>query len=509
MRKIREVLRLKWVLGCTHREVRRACRVSHGTVSEYLKRARGLTWEVVSGLDDGELERRLYPPPAPSHVPRPMPEWAEVYQEHRKPGVTRWLLWEEYRADHPDGYGYSQFCEHYRRFTKRLHVTLRRDYKAGEVLEVDWAGQKIPIHDRKSGEVHEASLFVACLGASHYTFARATWDETLPQWIDSHVRAFEFLGGVPEMIVPDNPKTAVTSPCYYEPDLNRTYAEMADHYGVAVVPARVLKPRDKAKVESAVLQTERWILARLRNRTFFSLAEVNAAIGELLVRLNDRRMRELDASRRELFHKLDRPALGPLPQERYRFAAWKKVRVGCDYHVAYEKHYYSVPYQLVSSELDLRATAHCVEVFHKGKSVAVHVRARGPGHTTLPQHMPKSHQEIVGWTPRKLLEKARGTGKATRTVVETILATRRHPQQGFRSCLGLMRLEKRYGGERLELACDRALRIASPSYKSVQSILKAGLDRQPVESEHPPAPTAGLAHENLRGEDYYQQGAPS
>ncbi len=508
MRKIREVLRLKWVLGCTHREVRRACRVSHGTVCEYLKRARTLSWEEVCALDDGALERQLYPPTAPSHVPRPMPEWAEVYLEHRKPGVTRWLLWEEYRADHPDGYGYSQFCEHYRRFTKKLDVTLRRDYKAGEVLEVDWAGHKIPIHDRKNGEIHEASLFVACLGASHYTFARATWDETLPHWIDSHVRAFEFLGGVPEIVVPDNPKTAVTSPCYYEPDLNRTYAEMADHYDVAVVPARVRKPRDKAKVECAVLLTERWILARLRNRTFFSLAEANAAIRELLGPLNDRRMKALDASRRELFDRLDQPVLGPLPKERYRFAAWKKARVGCDYHVAYEKHYYSVPYQLVSTELDLRATLHSVEVFHKGKSIAVHVRARGPGHTTLTEHMPRSHQAIVGWTPKKLLEKARDVGEATRTVVETILAIKRHPQQGFRACLGLMRLEKRYGGDRLELACSRALRISSPSYKSVQSILKAGLDRLPLESE-PPAPTAGLAHENVRGEDYYQQGAPS
>ena len=258
-------------------------------------------------------------------------------------------------------------------------MTLRQDYKAGEMLQVDWAGQTIPIHDRISGEICEASLFVACLGASQYTFAYATRDQKLEAWIDCHTRTWEFLGGVTQVVVPDNPKTAVSSPCYYEPDLNRTYADMADHYGVAVLPARVRKPRDKAKVENAVLQTERWILARLRNETFFSLAEANEAIRELLKKLNDRVRRDLRVSRRELFEKLDRPALRPLPQERYHFAAFKTVRVGCDYRVEYKSHFYSVPYQLVSTELDLRATAHTVEVSHKGRRVAVHARAHEPG----------------------------------------------------------------------------------------------------------------------------------
>ena len=310
MRKIREVLRLKWMLGRTHRETRRACGVSQGTVSEYLQRAKGMTWDEVKSLDDAELEARLYPPRPHSRVPRPVPDWKELYQEHRKPGVTLLLLWEEYRADQPDGYGYSQFCELYRGFTKTLDVTLRQDYKAGEVLQVDWSGQTIPIHDRQSGEIHEVSLFVACLGASQYTFACATWDQKLESWIDcTHTKTWDFLGGVTELVVPDNAKTAVTSPCYYEPDLNRTYADMADHYGVAVLPARVRKPRDKAKVENAVLQTQRWILARLRNETFFSLAEVNRAIRMLLEKLNDRVRRDLDASRRELFERLDRKAL--------------------------------------------------------------------------------------------------------------------------------------------------------------------------------------------------------
>ncbi len=508
MRKIREVLRLKWKLGRTHRETQRACGVSQGTVAEYLQRAKGLTWCEVRSMDDAELEARLYPAVPHSRVPRPMPDWAEIYREHRRPGVTLLLLWEEYKADHLDGYGYSRFCELYRAFTKKLDVTMRQDYKAGEVLQVDWAGQTISIHDRHSGEVHEASLFVACLAASQYTFAHASWDQTLPEWIDCHVRTWDFLGGVSDLVVPDNTKTAVKSPCYYEPELNRTYAEMAEHYGVAVVPTRVRKPRDKAKVENAVLQTERWILARLRNHTFFSLAEANQAIRELLSRLNDRQRKDLGASRRELYEKLDRPALRSLPGERYRFAEWKKVRVGCDYHVEHKKHFYSVPYQLVSTELDLRATAHTVEVFHKGKQVAVHSRARGPGHITVTEHMPKSHQSIRGWTPKGLLKKAQETGEATRDVVETILTTKRHPQQGFRSCLGLMRLEKRYGAQRLEAACQRALRISSPSYKNVKSILQSGLDQQPFEVE-PSAPTSGLEHPNIRGQAYYQEETPS
>lgn len=508
MRKIREVLRLKWDLGRTHRETRVACGVSQGTVTEYLQRAKGMSWEEVRSMDDAELEARLYPPVAHSRVPRSVPDWREVYQDHRKPGVTLLLLWEEYRAEHPEGYGYSRFCELYGRFTKTLETTLRQDYKAGEVVQVDWAGQTIPIHDRKSGEIHEASLFVACLGASQYTFAYATWDQKLPAWIDCHVKTWDFLGGVSQVVVPDNTKTAVKSPCYYEPDLNRTYADMADHYDVAVLPARVRKPRDKAKVENAVLQAERWILARLRNETFFYLAEANQAIRELLRKLNNRVRRDLGVSRRDLYERLDRPALRPLPRERYQIAEFKTVRVGCDYHVEYKSHYYSVPYQLVSTELDLKATAHTVEVSHKGKRVAVHSRARGAGHTTVPEHMPLAHQRIRGWTPTGLLEKARATGEATRKVVETILETKRHPQQGFRACLGLMRLEKRYGAERLETACQRALQISSPSYKSVKSILQSGLDQQPLEAEQPCA-TQGIEHRNIRGQAYYQQEIPS
>ncbi len=459
-------------------------------------------------MDDAELERLLYPPPPGRRAGRAVPGWAEVYQELKRPGVTLLLLWEEYRTDHPDGYGYSWFCEHYRAFRRTLDATLRQDYKAGELMLVDYAGQTIPVQDRSTGERREAHLFVACLGASQYTWAEVTWGQTLPEWIEAHVDALEFFGGSAEILVPDNTKTGVKSPCRYEPELNPTYAEMARHYSMAVIPTRVGKARDKAKVENAVLQAERWILARLRHRTFFHLADVNRAVRELLDRLNRRPRKDLGLSRRELYEKLDRPALRPLPAERYRFAQWKKVRVAPDYHVELERHYYSVPYQLIGQQLDLRAAGHTVEIFHKARSVARHPRAAGPGHTTVAEHMPKAHQEYLKWTPQRLVRWARKSGEATAELVTTILESKRHPQQGFRSCLGLLRLERRYDAERLDAACRRALAIHSPTYRSVKSILAAGLDRRPLPQEEATA-TRRVEHENIRGAAYYQEEIPS
>lgn len=508
MRKIREVLRLKWSLGRSHREVVRSCSIGQGTVSEFLRRARGLSWEEVQEMDDRELEDRLYPPPTAGSGPRPEPDWAEVYQELKRPGVTLLLLWEEYRTDSPHGYGYSWFCDHYRAFRRTLDATLRQDYKAGELLLVDYAGQTIPVVDRHTGEIREAQLFVACLGASQYIYAEATWGQTLPEWIEAHVHALEFLGGSTEILVPDNTKTGVRSPCRYEPEINPTYAEMARHYGIAVIPTRVRKPRDKAKVENAVLQAERWVLARLRKRTFFHLADLNRAVGELVAKLNDKTRKDLGLSRRQLYEKLDRPALRPLPTERYRFASWKKVRVAPDYHVELLRHYYSVPYQLIGQQLDLRASARTVEIFHKARSVARHARSAGPGHTTVAEHMPKSHQHYLEWTPERLVRWARKSGEATAEVVTTILESKRHPQQGFRSCLGLLSLERRYDAERLEAACRRALLIRSPSYRSVKSILRAGLDQKPLAQEEQTA-TQRVEHQNIRGAAYYQEEIPS
>ena len=508
MRKIREVLRLKWALGLSHRQVARSVRIGHGTVHDYLQRARlsGMTWERAEGLDDRALEALMFPSRASAESAgrRTVPDWRTIERELKKKGVTLSLLWQEYRERGPDGYGRSRFCQLFRIWQGRLDVSLRQDYKAGEKLFVDYAGQTVGVIDPKSGEIREAQIFVAVLGASSYTYAEATWSQDLSDWIGSHVRTFVALGGVSEIVVPDNLKSGVTRPCRYEPEINRTYAELAAHYGVAVLPARVRKPRDKAKVESGVLQVERWVLARLRSEQFFSLRELNARIAELLVELNRRPLAGLGVSRRERFDTIDRPALGPLPMQPYEISEWKKVRVAPDYHVAFEGHFYSVPYQLIKQELDLRATARMVEVLDRGKRVAAHRRSRQRGrHTTVAGHMPKSHQSYLEWTPPRLIRWAEETGPSTARLVAAIMSSRAHPQQGFRACLGVMRLGEKHGTERLEAACRRALAIDGISYTSVQSILKHGLEGEPL-------PEAGHAepidHANVRGAGYYCDG---
>ena len=505
MRKIREVVRLSEVLGLSQRQVGRSVRLGQSTVWDYLVRYRvsGLSWEQVEGLDDEALEKQLFPSECgAAERNRSLPDWSEMHQELKRKGVTLSLLWQEYREDRPDGYGYSRFCDLYREWRKGLDLSLRQDYIGGEKLLVDYAGQTVPVVDRQSGEVREAQIFVAVLGASSLTYAEATWSQGLEDWITSHIHTFEAIGGVVELVVPDNLKSGVSKPDWYEPDVNPTYAEMAEHYGVAVLPARVRRPRDKAKAENGVLQVERWILARLRHQTFFSLRELNEAIAALLVELNARPLKILGVSRRELFERVDRPALRPLPASRYAIGHWKKVRVAPDYHVELEGHYYSVPYQLVKEQLDLRYTAKTVEVFRKARRVAAHCRGHRRGkHTTLREHMPKAHQKYLEWTPIRLVQWARKTGPSTAKLVEGILKGKPHPQQGFRACLGVMRLGKSYGADRLEAACLRSLALESYSYRSVKSILKQGLDRQPLErGESEPIPE----HTNVRGAKYYQ-----
>jgi transposase len=505
MRKIKEVLRLKWECGLSNRQIAQSCALARPTVTEYLCRAAaaGLSWPLPPELDEGAVERLLFPPR--SSVPterRPVPDWAEVHCELKRKGVTLFLLWQEYKAVHPQGYHYSWFCQQYQGWAAKVDLVLRQEHRVGEKLFVDYAGQTVPIQDPVRGEVRTAQIFVAVLGASSYTYAEATWTQSLPDWIGAHVRAFIAFGGVPELLVPDNVKSGVTQAHRYEPDLNPTYQEMAAHYGVAVLPARVRKPRDKAKVESGVLVVERWILARLRHHTFFSLAELNTAIRSLLTALNSRPFKKLPGSRQQLFDTLERPALKPLPAVPYEYAEWKKARVNIDYHVEVAGHYYSVPYQLVKQQVEVRLTAHCVECFYKGQRVSSHRRSTQKGrHTTLPAHMPKAHQRYLEWTPERLVRWAQQTGPATAQVVATILASRPHPQQGFRSCLGIMRLGKTYGTERLEAACQRALILDACAYRSIESILKHGLDRHPLAPHRvsPPLPS----HPNIRGPEYY------
>ena len=505
MRKIKEILRLKFELGQGQRQIARSCAIGKTTVAECLARFQRseLSWPQAAQLDETALERTLYPPaPTSLSVRRSMPDWSSIHRELHRKGVTLTLLWHEYKAAHPEGYQYSWFCDHYRAWAGKLDVVMRQEHRAGEKLFVDYAGHTAEVVDRRTGEIRQAQIFVAVLGASNYTYAEASWKQSLSDWIGSHVRAFEFFGGVPELVVPDNLRSGVSKAHRYEPDLNPTYADLADHYRVAILPTRVRRPRDKAKAEAGVQLVERWILAVLRNRTFFSLAELNREIARLLERLNGRSFKKLSGSRREWFERIDRPALQPLPNSAYEFAEWKKVRVNIDYHVDIEGHFYSVPHALVRKSLEARYTERTVECFHKGQRVASHVRSHLKGHhTTVPEHMPESHRQYAEWTPKRLIRWAEKTGPATAGVIQTILQGRAHPQQGFRACLGILRLGKGFGDERLEAACRRAARIGSYSFKSIDSILRQGLDRQTLPEQQ--ELDLAIDHRNIRGADYY------
>ena len=468
--------------GLTQREIAASVGVGRTTAGAYLDRAKraGLSWPLPDDLDDEALELRLFPSTGVTRSKsRPEPDFRHIHRELRKRSVTLMLLWEEYRAIHTDGLGYSQFCERYRYWKGRLSPTMRQTHPAGERMFVDYAGQTIDIVDGLTGEVRACQLFVAVLGASSYTYGEATFTQSLPDWCASHERAFAFVGGVPRQVVCDNLKAGITKACFHEPKVNRTYADLAAHYDTAVVPARPYKPRDKAKAEVGVLLAERWIIARLRNRRFFSLRELNAAIRECLNILNARVTKHLGASRRELFEDVDRPALKPLPQERFPYADWQERRVGLDYHIEVEKHYYSVPHKLLREKVWVRLTERTLEVFHKGKRVAAHVRSSSRrGHTTVADHMPKAHQRYAGWTPERITRQAGEIGPSTSALVEIIMRERRHPEQGFRASIGIVRLAKTHGAERLEAACNRALEIGARSYTSVNSILKNNLDRR-------------------------------
>ena len=505
MRKIKEVLRLHFESGLSERQISKICVLGKGTVRRFLKRAEaaGLSWPLPPSLEDAALEKQLFPPPPPpSAGQRPQPDYATIHKELKGPNVTLQLLWEEYRQEHSDGYSYSRFSELYAEWAKRLDLVLRQDHRAGEKMFVDHAGQTVGVIDRLTGETRDAYVFVAVLGASNYTYAGATWTRGLRDWISSHVRAFEFFQGCTRLVVPDNWKSGVKQPCYYEPELNPTYNDLAVHYGVGILPARPYHARDKAKVEAGVQVVQRWVLAALRKRQFFSLAELNEAIGELTCKLNQRPFRKLPGTREELYRSIDLPVLRPLPAQPYVFAEWKRARVNIDYHIDLEHHYYSVPYQLVGKEVDVRYTATTVEILYQGKRVASHARSSRPGkHTTVAEHRPKAHQKYLEWTPSRIVEWAATMGSFTAQLAEKILAERPHPEQGYRSCMGLIGLGRRYGKERLEAAAQRAIHLQAHSYPSVKSILERGLDRQSVIESAALAPP--VEHANIRGAGYY------
>jgi transposase len=502
MRKIREVLRLK-AGGFSKRRIAASLGISATAAMECVQRARraGLTWPLPEDLSDDALEQRLYPPSTIKDEQRPLPHWAEIHRQLKRPGVTLQLLWQEYRERDPSGYAYSRFCDLHRAWEKRVSPTMRQTHIAGERMFVDYAGTKLQVIASTTGEILTAELFVAVLGASSLTYAEATWTQSLADWIGAHTRAFSYFGGVAAMIVSDNLKSGITKACFYEPNVNRTYEEMADHYDTAIVPARPKKPKDKAKVEAGVLVATRWVIAKLRKRTFFSLAELNAAIRDCVEQINNRVTRHLGASRRSLFEEIERSTLKSLPTTDYVFAQWKQCRAGIDYHVEIDQHYYSVPYTLVRQELWASYTASTVEVFHRGKRVAVH--RRGPpnrGHTTLPEHMPSSHRRYADWTLERIKREAGEIGPNATALVEVILREKRHPEQGFRSCLGIVRLVGRFDRERVEAACERALAIGARSFSSVKSILDTKLDRKrPEKAAEGPA----IVHDNIRGPTFY------
>jgi len=508
MRTIREILRLHLEHGLSQRAIARACSVSPTTVGDHLERIRptGLDWPAIVALDDSSLKTVLFPEGS-ADPRRPLPDFDYLRKEMKRKGVTLQLLWEEYRAVHPDGYGRTQFFDLYRKNGKTIEPVMRFEHKAGEKLFVDFSGDTPSYVDRETGEVISVELFVAVIGASSRTYALAVASQQIPDWTRAHIDAFEYFGGVPEVIVPDQLKSGVKTSCRYDPEINPVYTELCAHYGVVVIPARPLEPRDKAKVESGVLTAQRRILAVLRNRTFFSLLEINDAIAVELEKLNNRPMQGIRKSRNELFAELDQPALKPLPAERFQLLEWKKAKVNIDYHVTVYGSYYSVPYTLIGKEVNIFLTITTVEILHNGKRVASHLRTHKKGvYSTVHEHRPHAHKEHLEWTPERMKHWGESIGIQTGVMIEAIIKSVVHAEHAYRRCLGLLRLAKKYGNERLELACERALKLRAIDYRSVKNILEKGLERAelPTEPEELQLP---LEHTNIRGSGYYAGGA--
>lgn len=505
MRNAREILRTKWELRLSNRQAARSTGASAASVGNVVKRARaaGLSsYAEVAALSEDELMSRLYPSVDGAASARDEPDCAWIHRERSRPGVTLDLLHQEYLLQHPSGYQYTAFCDRYREYLKRRGVVMRQPHIAGDKMLVDYSGKRPCLVDGKTGEVIEVELFVAVLGASNYTYAEATYTQKVPDFVGSHVRAFAFFGGVARAVVPDNLKSGVTRACRYEPELQRSYEHMAQHYGTAILPARPHKPRDKAKVEVAVQIAQRFILGRLRNRVFHTLWALNQAIAEQLEQLNARVMRAYGKSRRELFESLEQHALLPLPGDRFELTEWKKAKVNIDYHVAFNERLYSVPYRHLHEEVWICATDNSVEVQLRGRRIALHARGGVGRYSTLREHMPSSHRAHADWTPSRILAAAAHVGPSARALCAAILAERPHPEQGFRSCLGIMRLCKRYGDSRVENACARSIAVHVRSYRSVESMLRHGLDQVPLTAATAPAATT-TEHENIRGRDYY------
>ena len=508
MRKIKEIIRLRLECRLSVRQVARSCDTARSTVDDYLQRtaAAKLDWAAVAGMSETELEMRLFPPGAEKPPPptRPLPDFVWIQQElrhHKNVNLTLAQLWQEYMERHPNGFLYSRFCELYREWQKTQDLCFRQDHRGGEKVFVDYCNGLFLTHPQ-TGEKIPTQFFVATWGASNFTYAEASLSQSLSSWIGSHVRAFDYFGCVPRIVTSDNLKSGVTKACRYEPDVNLTYAEMAEHYGIALIPTRPLKPRDKAKVEAGVLIAQRWILAALRHRTFHTSADMNAAIRELLEKLNGRLMRKLKKSRRDVFEEMDKPHAKALPEKPYEFAEWRKATVNIDYHIAVDQHYYSVPFRYLRDGVDVRLSAAMVEVFQRSERIAAHPRSfEKHRYSTLVEHMPPDHQKYVEWNPARITAWAAKTGPSTVRFVEALIKSKTIPEQAYRACLGVFRLAKSYPVLRVEAACERALRYNACSFKSLRLILEKSLDQQKDESTL--TASSLPRHENIRGEGYY------
>lgn len=510
MRKIRDILRSHFDGRLSPRQTALALKVSRGAVLRCLDRFRksGLPYPP-DELGDTELEARLYPASAAGPLSRKpqltKEECAVIHRELSKTGVTLQLLWEDYRTQTPQGLGYSWFCEQYGRYKKSLGISFRNTYKGGEMSFLDYSGKKRDIVDRQTGEVRPVELFVWCWGASNFTYWEFSESQKTLDFLGSQDRALTYFGCVSRVTVPDNLKSGVTTPCRYEPELNLSYERFAEHYGTTLLPARVRKPKDKAKVEGGVRLAQRWLLGRLRNRVFFSLAELNEAAHELLLAFNAKVMKGYGQSRQELFEEIDKPNALPLPDSPYEMGIWKRpVRLGIDYHLEIDSNFYSAPYTLRGRILAAKISEHLVEIFLGGDRVASHRRLVGKRrHSTQKEHMPESHQQYVEWNSERVVSWAEKIGPSAHALAQAMLLSRRHPQQAYRSILGITRLEKNYGKERLESACALAMRYNLLSYKAVADILKNGREKGPT-GEKAPSRQPAPPHENIRGPGYYQ-----
>jgi transposase len=510
MRKIREVLRLALQAEPTKlssNAVARSTGVSRGSVQEYCNRAEinQLTWEAVQEMDDTTLETLLYPKPKPHLTRQSDLDFEYIHKELKRPGVNLRLLWFEYRANNPDGYSYQQYTKLHREWADKLNLVMRQQHRAGEKLFVDYAGHTVPVIDRTTGEVTKAQIFLATMGASNYTYADAAPSQELRNWISSNVRALEYLGSVPVFVIPDNLKSAITQACRCDPVTNKTFRRMAEHYGFTIMPARPRKPRDKAKVEKSVQVAETWILGRLRNRDFFTFEELNAAIKKLLEELNHKAFQKLSGNRLSWFETIDKPAMKPLPAQRFEFEHWSSQKVSNDYHLRIDGHYYSVDHKLVKQRLDIRTTDTSVEMFHKGNRVASHCRNNTEGgQSTNENHMPPAHKAYAGRTPEQFISEAKAIGPATAQVIQTLLAAKPLPQLSFDLCFGILKsLKKKYSASEVEEACLYALRIGTPNYRAIKGLLAFGIKNLPAQLTL--SASSSFHHENIRGSDYFNQ----